>query len=119
MEKVSRLYSTNFLLQRFKPCVYCYLSNDVINKHMNCIIKIKQIWRELSDMRIVFPQIPRNLIRLDKSMRNVRTIFNSPGKGFYFDPNDQIFANDYELQTIRYLRELLFDYDFLTLSRET
>lgn len=109
----------SFIVRRLTPVVYCYVTQDLINAHSDCIVKIRRKWKQICEqnkltIRIHFPVIQPSKKTIDKYMKNSRSIFNCKQKGFYFDSKEYNVQYSRELQTIQYLRQVLYDFDFLT-----
>ena len=105
----------SFIITRYKPCVFCYITHDLIHAHSDCVIKIRKAWNQQNTgIRLKFPILQPNNNWLLKRMKSSRAIFRQNGKGFFFDLKEFQPTINRELQTILYLRQALFEYDFLS-----
>ena len=105
----------SFIITRYKPCVFCYITQDLVHAHKDCVIQIRKAWNKQNPgIRIKFPILQPSNSWLLKRMKSSRAIFRQHGKGFFFDVKEFRPTTSRELQTILYLRQALFEYDFLS-----
>ncbi|EAX92865.1 hypothetical protein TVAG_321790 [Trichomonas vaginalis G3] len=118
MKKIEVEPLPSFIMQRLTHVVYCNISTELVRAQPRCFSRIRRAWKKITkennlNIRIYFPAISFNSKSINSYLSSSKLIFNSREKGFYFDAKDTNTQPNRELQTTQYLRQVMYETDFL------